>query len=149
MRQEEIMKKIDVVGAVIVNEKGDILCALRSQQMSMPGLWEFPGGKVEREETPEAALQREIKEELGIAIEVGALIADVTHEYPTLTVRLLTYYAALTDKNAVPCATEHEKIAWVELESLKGLHWAPADIPTVDKIIECHNGVIQHGESAN
>ncbi|MED0707539.1 (deoxy)nucleoside triphosphate pyrophosphohydrolase [Aneurinibacillus aneurinilyticus] len=144
-----MMKKIDVVGAVIVNEKGDILCALRSQRMSMPGLWEFPGGKVELEETPEAALQREIKEELSIKIEVGDLIADVTHEYPALIVRLLTYYAVLADKDAVPCATEHEKIIWVEHEKLKELHWAPADVPTVEKLVECHNGVMQHDKSAN
>ncbi|MFT9849492.1 (deoxy)nucleoside triphosphate pyrophosphohydrolase [Aneurinibacillus sp. REN35] len=128
------MKKIDVVGAVIVGEKGKILCALRSQDMSLPGMWEFPGGKIEAGETAESALTREITEELGIEIEVGELIADITHEYSNIIVRLLTYYAVMVDKNAVLRPTEHEQLEWVEPGRLKELKWAPADIPTVEKI---------------
>jgi 8-oxo-dGTP diphosphatase len=128
------MKKVDVVGAVIVNEKDEILCALRSQQMSLPGFWEFPGGKIEAGETPEDALKREIEEELGVKIEVGEQIADVTHEYPNVIVRLITYYATIVEKDAVLRATEHEKLEWLRREELKTLEWAPADIPTVEKI---------------
>lgn len=127
-------KKVEVVGAVLVNDKDEILCALRSQTMSLPGLWEFPGGKIEAGESPEEALKREIQEELGIEIEVGEQIADVTHEYPAVIVRLLTYYAKMLDSNATPRAAEHEKLAWLERHELGNLEWAPADIPTVQKI---------------
>lgn len=128
------MKKVDVVGAVLVNENDEILCALRSQAMSLPGMWEFPGGKIEAGESPQDALKREIKEELGIEITVGELIVDVTHEYPTVMVRLLTYYAKMIDSQAVPVAAEHEKLEWLGRDKLAKLKWAPADIPTVERI---------------
>jgi 8-oxo-dGTP diphosphatase len=123
------MKQVDVVGAVIINDNDEVLCALRSQQMSLPGLWEFPGGKIEAGEEQRAALIREIKEELLCDIEVGDLIADVTHEYPTIIVRLITYFAIVT--GGVPVATEHERLEWINKENLHSLQWAPADIPTV------------------
>lgn len=126
------MKTIDVVGAVITNEKGKILCALRSQNMSMPGMWEFPGGKIEAGETPQQALQRELNEELDIEIEVGELVEEVVHPYPTIEVHLLTYYGNIT--KGTPIAKEHEKIEWLSLEELTVLNWAPADCPTVLKL---------------
>ncbi|BAU29577.1 8-oxo-dGTP diphosphatase [Aneurinibacillus soli] len=128
------MKKVDVVGAVLVNENDEILCALRSQAMSLPGMWEFPGGKIEAGESPQDALRREIKEELGIEITVGELIADVTHEYPAVIVRLLTYYARMINSEVVPIAAEHEKLEWLGRDELAKLEWAPADIPTVERI---------------
>ncbi|MBA2943568.1 (deoxy)nucleoside triphosphate pyrophosphohydrolase [Paenibacillus sp. CGMCC 1.16610] len=123
------MKKVDVVGAVIYNEKNEVLCALRSQQMSLPGYWEFPGGKIEDNETPQESLAREIKEELNCSIEVGELVADATHEYPNVIVRLITYKAKIIDGVAV--ANEHEKLLWLPLNKLKELEWAPADLPTL------------------
>lgn len=127
------MKKIDVVGAVLLNEKNEVLCALRSQHMSMPGLWEFPGGKIEPGETPQESLRREIREELGCEIEVGEMIVDATHEYPAITVRLITYYAKVVD--GAPKATEHEKLAWLPIKNLPTLEWAPADVPTIEKLL--------------
>ncbi|MFD0682421.1 MULTISPECIES: (deoxy)nucleoside triphosphate pyrophosphohydrolase [unclassified Paenibacillus] len=127
------MKQVDVVGAVIVNESGEILCALRSQQMSLPGLWEFPGGKIEPGEEPRDTLVREIKEELLCDIGVGDLIVDIVHEYPTIKVRLITYFAKIT--SGMPLATEHEKLRWVYRTELLSLNWAPADVPTVEKIL--------------
>jgi 8-oxo-dGTP diphosphatase len=126
------MKKIDVVGAVILNEKNEVLCALRSQKMSLPGLWEFPGGKIEENETPEASLIREIKEELSCTIEVGELVADVTHEYPTIIVRLITYLSRIID--GTPTANEHEKLIWLPMNLLHTLEWAPADLPTIEAL---------------
>lgn len=102
--------------------------------MSLPGMWEFPGGKIETGESPQDALKREIKEELGIEITAGELIADVTHEYPTVMVWLLTYYAKMIDSEAVPVAVEHEKLEWLGRAELTKLKWAPADIPTVERI---------------
>ncbi|RNB53895.1 8-oxo-dGTP diphosphatase MutT [Brevibacillus gelatini] len=126
------MKKVDVVGAVITNEEGKILCALRSQQMSLPGMWEFPGGKIEQGETPEETLVREIEEELGCKIKVGEFITDDVYEYPTVAVRLITYFAKVISGTPVP--KEHEKLEWVGHEDLMKLEWAPADLPTIRKL---------------
>ena len=123
------MKKVDVVGAVIRNKHNEILCALRSQQMSLPGLWEFPGGKIEPGESPEVSLAREIEEELGCIVKVGALVADATHPYPTVIVRLLTYFCQITSGS--PSAKEHEKLIWLPASELDTLEWAPADLPTI------------------
>jgi 8-oxo-dGTP diphosphatase len=126
------MKKVDVVGAVILNEKNEVLCALRSQNMSLPGLWEFPGGKIEAGEIPEQSLEREIKEELNCSIQVGELVADVTHEYPNIIVRLITYKSVIIEGTPMP--TEHEKLIWLPLHELRKLVWAPADLPTIDEL---------------
>jgi 8-oxo-dGTP diphosphatase len=123
------MKYVKVVGAVIVDEKDKILCAKRSKKMSMPGMWEFPGGKVEQDEDEKEALKREIKEELLCEIEVGTKIAETLHQYPSITVMLITYYATVL--NGVPVNKEHEELVWIEKEKLKTLDWAEADIPTV------------------
>jgi 8-oxo-dGTP diphosphatase len=123
-------KLIEVVGAVIRDDEGRILCALRSATMSQPGLWEFPGGKIDLGELPEVTLVREIEEELGCRIEVGELVADCTYAYPAVTIRLRTYWSRIVDGEAAP--TEHEKVEWLGISDLVGLAWAPADIPTVD-----------------
>ncbi|RBW69694.1 8-oxo-dGTP diphosphatase MutT [Bacillus taeanensis] len=128
------MKKVNVVGAIIENDKNEILCALRSPTMSLPNLWEFPGGKIEEGEKPEETLVREIQEELGCTIEVFDLVEDVEHEYPTIIVRLMTYKAKIVE--GTPEAKEHAKLEWVKLDNLCELEWAPADIPTIDKLIE-------------
>jgi 8-oxo-dGTP diphosphatase len=127
-----MMKKVDVVGAVIFNEKSEVLCALRSLVMSLPGLWEFPGGKIEPGETPQECLIREIQEELNCTIEVGNLVADAVHEYPTVIVRLITYMAKVTAGTPIP--SEHEKLIWLPLSQLNTLEWAPADLPTLSEL---------------
>ncbi len=127
-------KQIKVVGAVIRNKQNQILCALRSPEMSLPNLWEFPGGKIEMNEKPEETLVREIQEELGCVIDVSELVEDVVHEYPAIIVNLLTYEAKIT--NGTPIASEHAKLEWKEVSELHELEWAPADIPTVEKLMK-------------
>ncbi|PYY31040.1 (deoxy)nucleoside triphosphate pyrophosphohydrolase [Paenibacillus illinoisensis] len=128
------MKQVNVVGAVITNDHNQVLCALRSQQMSQPGYWEFPGGKIEQDENPKDALIREIREELLCDIEVGEHIKEVVYDYPNLRVNLITYYARLI--SGVPFATEHESLKWVSFDDIESLRWAPADIPTVNILSE-------------
>ncbi|MGF9853122.1 (deoxy)nucleoside triphosphate pyrophosphohydrolase [Bacillus paramobilis] len=123
-------KKVSVVGAVIFNERNEVLCALRSPKMSLPNYWEFPGGKINEGEMPQDALIREIKEELGCLITVGEKIEEVDHEYENIIVHLATYKAYI--ESGIPNALEHADLKWVQVKKLLELKWAPADIPTMD-----------------
>ncbi|MEW9668671.1 (deoxy)nucleoside triphosphate pyrophosphohydrolase [Ammoniphilus sp. 3BR4] len=126
-------KTIHVVGAVIRNDKNEILCALRSPAMSMPGYWEFPGGKIEDGEQPRDSLIREIREELGCTVKVGEQVEEVYHDYPFAIIHLVTYEAKILE--GIPKAKEHARIEWLPVGRLRTLEWAPADIPTIDKLL--------------
>jgi len=123
------MKLVEVAGAVIFNDKNEILCAQRSPSMVLPGLWEFPGGKIEPGESQEECLVREIREELDCLIEVRERIADVTHQYPDVAVRLITFKARIMA--GTPSPKEHARLVWLPPSELASLDWAPADMPTV------------------
>ena len=128
------MKKlIKVVGAVIENENNEILCALRSPDMSLPNMWEFPGGKVEKDENLKEAIEREIQEELDCKIEFLDIFNDNTHEYDNFIVNLITVKCKLV--SGTPIANEHSKLIWLKRENLDSLKWAPADIPAVMQLI--------------
>ena len=128
------MKKyIHVVGAIIINDSNEVFCALRSEKMSLPNLWEFPGGKIEENESKEDALKREISEEFLCEIEVYDQVEDTTYEYDTFIVRLETFKARII--SGQPIAQEHAETRWVPINELKTLNFAPADIPAVDKIV--------------
>lgn len=122
------------MAAIIENEATEILCALRSSTMSLPNLWEFPGGKVDSEESEIEALKREIKEELLCEIEVISPFDDYTHEYEKMIIRLITYKCRIT--HGTPMTTEHAKLVWLKREYLDSLVWAPADISTLSKLIK-------------
>ncbi len=124
-------KQIAVVGAVIVKD-GLVLCAQRGEAGALPGMWEFPGGKIESDETPQQALRREIEEELDCTIEVGDKITTTSHEYDFGVVTLTTYYATLVAGQ--PSTSEHAELRWLTPSELPTLEWAPADIPAVDLI---------------
>lgn len=124
-----VKRRVDVVGAVIVRD-GLVLCAQRGASGDQAGLWEFPGGKVESSEAPSAALVREIREELGCEIRVGAEITTTTHEYEAVVVRLTTFFCELV--GGEPWAHEHQAVRWLEARALGELEWAPADGPTVE-----------------
>ncbi len=129
-------KIIEVVGAIIRKDQ-KILCALRSEKMSSSGFWEFPGGKIEKNETPFEAIIREIKEEINCDIETEKVFFnDITYEYEHIIVRLITINCIIVNGNPFP--NEHEKLLWVEKKDLINLNWLAADISTLEKIIQNH-----------
>ena len=119
---------IEVVGAVIV-DNGLVLCAQRGPHGALAGLWEFPGGKVEPDETAQGALEREIAEELGCVVEVGDEVTTTSHVYDFGVVSLTTFWCRLVA--GTPDPTEHARIRWLVPAELDSLSWAPADIPAV------------------
>lgn len=128
------MKKlIKVVGAIIENENNEILCALRSPEMTLPNLWEFPGGKIEKDESLKETIEREIKEELNCEVEFIDLFNDNTHEYDNFIVNLITVRCKLL--RGVPEACEHSKLIWLKRENLISLKWAPADLPAMEQLV--------------
>ncbi|GAA0121904.1 MAG: (deoxy)nucleoside triphosphate pyrophosphohydrolase [Clostridium argentinense] len=127
-------KTVKVVGAVIENDKSEILCALRSKDMPIGKFWEFPGGKIEIGESISNAIIREIKEELNCDIEFVSLFNENTHEYENIIVNLITARCKLV--KGTPTANEHAKLLWMPIEYLESLTWAPADIPAVKQLVE-------------
>lgn len=126
-------KRIPVTGAVLLRD-GLILAAQRGPDKALPGYWEFPGGKIEPNESPEESLARELAEELLCEATIGQHITTTAYEYSFGIVELSTFWCELI--KGEPQLTEHSEIRWVEPEALTDLHWAPADIPTVELIQE-------------
>ena len=125
------MKRVHVVGAAIYRD-GRCLVAQRGPGMSMPGLWEFPGGKVEPGESPQSALKREIREELDLNIDVGEFLARGTAKTATVLIELEIYAASVVSGDVV--LLEHADYRWITPNDFNDLHWADADIPALDAI---------------
>lgn len=123
---------LEVVCALIINENGKLLACRRGPNTSLPGKWEFPGGKVEINETPESALKREIQEELEIFISIRATLDTVTHHYPHFTIALSPFLCQIIDSQPPKCI-EHAEIRWVNLSELSSLEWAEADLPIIEQ----------------
>ncbi|WP_428911769.1 (deoxy)nucleoside triphosphate pyrophosphohydrolase [Niallia sp. Krafla_26] len=127
-------KQIKVVAAIIENEQNEILCALRSPSMSNPNRWEFPGGKVKKDEDLYSAIKREISEELGCKVETHhEIFHDHIHEYDEILVDLICIKCRVVE--GYPKVHEHSKIIWLKRENIDSLKWAPADLPAVKQLI--------------
>ena len=121
---------------IFLDEK--VLCAQRSGKMILPGLWEFPGGKIEKGESPEECLVREIKEELAISIQISGALKPNDHSYSKgKVIRLMPFVC--TWQSGEINLLEHQQVKWVGKDKLKSLTWAPADIPIVDGLTENWN----------
>lgn len=130
-------KKIQVVGAVIENDLGEILCAQRPEGKNLALKWEFPGGKIEADETPEDALKRELIEEMALDITIEDKITTTTYEYDFGIVELTTYFSKI--KSGTVELLEHVQMKWLPAADIDTLDWAPADIPAI-KIIKEKKG---------
>ena len=125
---------IDVVAGVITDVRGRILLARRTEGRDLAGLWEFPGGKREPGETPEAALIRELHEELGIDVEPGAPLIAVPQRYPHKRLRLDVRRIAAW--RGTVKGHEGQALAWVPPGKLGGYAMPPADIPVVAALLQ-------------
>lgn len=121
-----------VACAVIIDEAGLILAALRPAGRSLGGKWEFPGGKVEVGESPASALQRELSEELEISSEVVRELSVVKHDYPEFTIELHPFVVRIVD--GIPKANEHAELRWIRRDEAHTLDWAAADLPILDEL---------------
>ncbi len=129
--------RLIAVSAAIIIKNNKILLAQRGRNKSEAYKWEFPGGKLEVNETVEESLKREIKEELGIEIKVGKLLGESIYHYPSGSIRLIAHYASWTSGAMHPI--EHEAVVWVTEDQLGDYDFAPADIPLVKKLLQQYN----------
>mgnify|MGYP001039794541 CR=1 FL=1 len=127
------MKPLRVVAAVLSSE-GRILLTQRPPGKHLAGLWEFPGGKVEPDESDEAALRRELREELGVQSRVKGLVAEIVHDYPEKRVHLLLYDAEITAGRPEP--KDASDLAWFMLEELRTLPMPDADAPLIEALAQ-------------
>lgn len=128
------MKTINVVAALIVND-GKIFATQRGYG-DWKGFWEFPGGKVEPEESPEDALRREIREELATEIDVERFITTVEWDYPSFHLSMRCYLCSIVSGSLT--LLEHEAATWLDREHLCDVNWLPADrdiIPEIERLL--------------
>jgi 8-oxo-dGTP diphosphatase len=123
-------RRLHVVAA-LCERQGRVLLAQRRADQSLPLTWEFPGGKVEAGESPQAALAREILEELGCRISVGELVETVRHVYPDFDLHMPIYRVVLEGE---PQAVTVAAVRWVPLAELASLPMPPADVPFAERL---------------
>jgi A/G-specific adenine glycosylase len=123
---------IIVGAAVVINSKGRILVAQRHAEDMLGGLWEFPGGKQESGETIQQCIARELKEELGIAVEVGEFLTTVKHAYSHFTMEMHTYFARI--KSGRPRPIDCQDFQWLETADLRKLPYSKADLNIISAL---------------
>ncbi|MDB5171852.1 MAG: hypothetical protein JWO87_3713 [Phycisphaerales bacterium] len=127
------MKRLDVVIAVI-HASGKVLICQRRKDDSFGGYWEFPGGKLERGETPTQCLARELREELAIEVDATETFPPIEHDYSTARVRLLPYLCTLISGEPRPLAAQ--QLEWVESPRLRDYRFPSANAVLIEQIIE-------------
>ncbi len=120
---------VPVVCAIIEDGAGRALVAQRPAHKHLALKWEFPGGKVEPGESPEAALVREIREELGCTVTLTRALPRFVHDYGTVRIEMIPFVCRLAPDSQPPVAHEHAALRWVTREEMQPLDLAPADWP--------------------
>ncbi|WP_297236229.1 8-oxo-dGTP diphosphatase MutT [uncultured Prevotella sp.] len=123
-------KHIEVVAAIICNDNR--VFATQRGYGEWKDWWEFPGGKMETGETPEMALQREIREELATEISVGSLLTTVDYDYPKFHLTMHCYLCKV--KSGELTLLEHKAAKWLRHEDLDSVKWLPADEKVIEKL---------------
>ena len=126
------MKTIQVVAALIF--EGDRIFATQRGYGEFADGWEFPGGKIEPGESPQTALQREIREELDTEIEVGEPVLTVEMEYPSFCLHMQCFRAEI--RRGEPVLKEHKAARWLGPGELDSVEWLPADRAVIEKLKE-------------
>lgn len=124
---------LEVVAALIWRDDKFLICQ-RPSNKTLPFLWEFVGGKVEKGESKEQALQRECREELDIAVCVGKEYCEVTHSYPDFDVHLTLFNARIIDGE--PKLYEHNDMRWITRDQIPYFEFCPADVEILKKLQE-------------
>ena len=126
------MKTLNVVAAII--KKDNKILATKRGYGEFINMWEFPGGKIEPNETKEEALIREIKEELDCTIEPTKFALDLEYQYPTFYLKMSCFEAIITE--GTPKLLEHNDAKWLTKAELDEVDWIPADIEAVEYLKE-------------
>lgn len=128
------MKKIEVVAGVIFFENL-VLCVQRPKNKFhyISEKYEFPGGKIEKNETKEEALHRELLEELDVSINIKSFFLTVVHEYPDFELTMHSFICEVDSKELT--LREHIDLKWLKIDELTSLDWAAADVPIVNKLV--------------
>ncbi len=137
--EKEFLKSIQVVGAIIAEPRlasaeGKILLVQRGQGDIGEGLWEFPGGKIERGESPQQALRREIDEELNLQIEIVTSLGKLVHTYPKVRVELEVFFTHFRSGEII--LREHQNMKWVKPREIIQDDLLEADRPFVQRLVE-------------
>lgn len=125
---------ITVLCGLIRNAHNQLFIARRAIHKSHPGLWEFPGGKLEPGETHSSCLARELWEELGMKIAVGAFVGDCKHEFSDTTIHLIAYHCHLISASLI--LTDHDAFAWVTPQQLSQYELTAPDKALLKFLIE-------------
>lgn len=128
------MKKIEVVAAII--HKGNCYLATQRGYGDFEGMWEFPGGKIEKGESREDALKREIKEELDVEVKIEKFLCTVDYDYPNFHLTMHCYHCSVGD--GVIKLLEHLSAKWLTKDELKQVEWLPADVEVVKRLLSNH-----------
>ena len=132
------METKNVVAAIIIKE-GKVFATQRGYG-EFKDFWEFPGGKIEKGETPEDALKREIMEELDTQIDVVEELVEVEYDYPKFHLSMKCFICSVVSGKLV--LKEHEDSKWLSEDQLKTVDWLPADVAIVEKLIDKSGRII-------
>lgn len=122
------------VVCAIIHQENKILAVQRSEKMTLPFKWEFPGGKIEENESEVDCIKREIKEELNIDIKIKKRLTPSSHSYEDFSIELIPYISVY--QSGVLTLNEHKQRLWLDKEALINLDWAEADVPIVNEYIK-------------